>query len=423
MSIIEPDAPLYAQGHPLQQSAVVEPRSSISARVGIHWQGQDCDFYDWSYLPSINLWRDYLPAQIEALLPGLAAGDEIRHSFRAGELLERQSSLLHQNIPLSKFQPPPTGLTLLQPAIGRYYPSHFYKNVPAIYEGYQLPCRIIDIQGEQLSVDFNHPLSNKSLEMVVQIESIRKAGAERGGRCNDVVAVCCDQGPGMQDSLPDQPTDFWAGNPFSRQDSTNDSVFFSTPSLQPYWDRTSLAELSRLYDRLIPKQSEILDLMAGVHSPVQESAVSPAAVICAGLNSVELEHNPLCTQTLTLDVNSISALPFEDARFDVVLIHAAIEYVINPQWLMTEIQRVLKPSGRIIISFSNRSITEKAIQLWSGAHEFERPAIVLDYLRSCPGFARFNSFSLRGLLRPEDDPLAHKLIYSDPLYVVWADKI
>jgi len=96
--------------------------------------------------------------------------------------------------------------------------------------------------------------------------------------------------------------------------------------------------------------------------------------------------------------------------------------VINPELIFAEIKRVLKPSGRVIISFSNRSFPQKAIQLWTGAHEFERPAIVLSYLRASGGFGNFNSYSKRGLFRPEDDRLAHKLLHSDPVYVVWADK-
>jgi len=423
MSIIPPDPLLTQSGQKLQESSIVESSSILSAQVGIHWQGQDCDFQDWSYLPSIDLCCDNLPAQLSSALIGLATGDEVRQVFKAGELLQRQSSLVHNNIPARLFQPPAIGMAALQPAIGRFYPSDFFKSTPAIYQGNRRYCRVSNIQEGTLSVDCNHPLSSKAVEMMVRIESIKKATAEPCASCNDIVAMCCDHGPGMQDSLPAQETNFWCGNPFSRPDAGNDSEFFGTPSLQPYWDRTALKQLSLLYRQLIAQNSKILDLMAGVHSPLQEADIKPSAVICAGLNRQELEHNPLCTRSEIVDVNTITSLPFSSEQFDVVLIHAAIEYAINPQLLIAEVQRVLKPAGRVIISFSNRSVTEKTIQLWSDAAEFERPAIVLAYLHSCSGFSRFNSYSMRGLLRSEDDRLAQQLLYSDPVYAVWADKI
>ena len=423
MNNIRPDALLFDPDDKPQESSVVQHDSTIAARIGIHWQGLDCNFHDWSYLSSIHLSRDLLPPQIESRLPGLVTGDEISHVFKAGELRKRQSSLIYNNIPANRFQPPISDQTALNPSIGRFYPSDYFRDIRDIYQGNCLSCRISDIQDGKLSIDCNHPLASKTVEMMVRIESIKKTGAEHGGRCKDIVALCCDHGPGMQDSLPGQDTDFWTGNPFNRPDAGNDSEFFSVPSLQPYWDRTALTQLSLLYRQLIPENAQILDLMAGVHSPLQEADIKPSAVICAGLNGEELEHNPLCTQAEIVDVNTIYALPFQTGQFDVVLIHAAIEYVINPPLLMTEVQRVLKPAGRIIISFSNRSVSEKAIQLWSGADEFERPAIVLAYLRNCAGFSGFNSYSMRGLLRANDDSLAHKRPYSDPVYAVWADKI
>ena len=424
MSIVEPDQQLndHTKSHDIAQP-VVDRSSILSALVGIKWNGQDCQFSDWITLSNINLWRDYLPAEIETSLPGMTTGEQITQTYAAGELIEDHSRFQTHQIRLSQFKPPKKGLVPIQPCLGRCYPRDFFSGVPDVYEGNKLPCRITALEGDQLNIDLNHALAGKTFDMIFRIDSIKPAGAERGGRCNDIPSAALDNGPGMQDRLPLAETDFWSENPFSRLDEGKDEDFYSQPSLTPFWDSAALQQVSQLYDELIKDGTRVLDLMAGAHSPLQESRVKPASVACAGLNAIELDHNPICSEAIKLDVNGIDALPFDDEQFDVVLIHAAIEYVTRPELLFNEIKRVLKPAGRVIISFSNRSLNEKVIQLWSGAHEFERPAIVLAYLRAANGFGHFNSYSSRGQLRPENDKLAHRLLYSDPVYAVWADKL
>ncbi len=77
MPIIETDSQLYDDNKKTgSEQDSIEKTSIFSAHVGIQWQGQDCQFTDWSFLPSINLWRDYLPAEIESKLPGKSIGDE-----------------------------------------------------------------------------------------------------------------------------------------------------------------------------------------------------------------------------------------------------------------------------------------------------------------------------------------------------------
>ncbi len=423
MPVIEPDAQLHDDTKKSQpEQASIQKNSVFSAHVGIKWQGQDCQFTDWSFIPAINLWRDYLPAEIESKLPGKISGDEITQNFLAGDIIENSLSSQKHSVLKNQFQPPKKGFEPILPLHGRYYPKDFFTGVEGIYEGNKFPCRITAVEKNSISVDLNHPLAGRDIEMIMQVDSIKNEGAERGGRSNDITSIACDKGPGMQDILSDEETDFLSSNPFSRLDSGDDSLFFKQPDFAPFWDSTALRQVSDLYKTLIHGKAQVLDLMAGAHSPLLEAEIDIDSITCAGLNDAEMEQNSNCNQSFTVDVNNMNSLPFENGQFDSVLIHAAIEYVINPELLFAEIKRVLKPSGKVIISFSNRSIPQKVIQLWSGAHEFERPAIVLSYLRTSGGFGNFNSYSKRGLFRPEDDKLAHKLLHSDPVYVIWADK-
>lgn len=410
-----------AQHKPLTQPTV-QKDSNLNVSIGIKWSGQDCRVVDWHFIPNLKLSHDFLPVEIGIKLPGLKTGDSVSHTFAPGELIEDWQPDRLMKIDATAFQPPQNNSFKIRLALGRFYPGDFFKMIHPVDQSNLLPVRIIGINDDVLSVDFNHPLAGKKLELTLRIECISESGEIPDSSYKDITAISCDSGPGMQDRLPDAETDFWSDHPFQRLNSEDDSKLYAQPSLIPFWDSTTLLEMSKLYNQLVPDQARVLDLMAGVHSPLQESAVKASSVTCAGLNQQELNNNPICTQVMVLDVNTIQALPFEDEAFDVVLIHAAIEYVIQPMLLFAEISRVLKPRGRSIISFSNRSVQEKTIKLWLDAHEFERPAIVLSYLRSTGSFGNFHGFSKRGLLRPETDPLADQLLLSDPVYVVWAEK-
>jgi hypothetical protein len=401
----------------------VQKDSILDVSVGIRWKGQDCLFSDWIYIDNLNLWHENLPPEIASLLPGSHPGEIIEHRFTAGELVAAYQSNNVKILDRNQFQPSSNSLFPIHPRLGRFYPQEYFRDVPGIYRDHKFPSRIVSIEDGRLTVDFNHPLAAKPIDMLVRIEAIHPPHGERGGRSKDIPVQLCDHGPGMQDTLPDADIDFWTDSPFERLDEGEDSDFFSSPSLTPFWDNTALGEVSKLYDELVPDGAHVLDLMAGVHSPLQESNVSPVHITCAGLNPVELNHNPICDDRLELNVNTLESLPFDDESFNVVLIHAAIEYVTQPELLFSQISRVLKPGGRIIVSFSNRSVNEKAIRLWNDVHEFERPGIVLSYLRKSGAFRNLQEFSKRGLLRPEDDRLADRLLLSDPVYAVWGEKI
>ncbi len=108
-----------------------------------------------------------------------------------------------------------------------------------------------------------------------------------------------------------------------------------------------------------------------------------------------------------------------DACFDAVVCTASIEYLIQPFRVFREIARLLKPAGLFVTTFSNRWFPPKAIQLWSGLHEFERPGLVLEYFLESGLLTDLETWSMRGLPRPKDDRYADRLSRSDPVHAVW----
>lgn len=55
-----------------------------------------------------------------------------------------------------------------------------------------------------------------------------------------------------------------------------------------------------------------------------------------------------------LEVEDVVRLPFADAAFDAVVCSSVLEYVESPPQVLSELARVLRPAGRLIVSVPNR---------------------------------------------------------------------
>lgn len=68
----------------------------------------------------------------------------------------------------------------------------------------------------------------------------------------------------------------------------------------------------------------------------------------------EPENLEICKRhNLPVQDGSLYALPFADASFDTVLFSEVIEHLDMPEKALSEINRVLRPGGRVIIIFPN----------------------------------------------------------------------
>ncbi len=77
-------------------------------------------------------------------------------------------------------------------------------------------------------------------------------------------------------------------------------------------------------------------------------------ISATGMNVFELKANDQLTDFQAKDLNIDYKLPYEDESFDVVTCVVSIDYLINPIEVLTEVRRVLRPGGKVIISQSNR---------------------------------------------------------------------
>ena len=80
------------------------------------------------------------------------------------------------------------------------------------------------------------------------------------------------------------------------------------------------------------------------------------------------------------------------------------------------------PGGVFIHAFSNRWFPPKVIRICPELHEFERMGLVLEYFLNSGHYTKLETYSIRGLPRPEYDTYDAQLAYSDPVYAVWGHK-
>lgn len=209
---------------------------------------------------------------------------------------------------------------------------------------------------------------------------------------------------------------------FTRLDESDDAIFYATDRFVSHLDAKALDTVSAIIENLVvEKRPAILDLMAGPDSHLP-TTLQPSTVVGLGLNVNELTRNPALDERTFHDLNRDPTLPYDTARFDVVLNTVSVDYLVQPVSVFEEVARVLKPGGLFLVVFSNRMFPKKAVNIWKSSGEQERVMLVQDYFRNAGGFTAPELFVSKGQQRPRDDKYAHLDIPSDPIYAVYAEK-
>jgi SAM-dependent methyltransferase len=224
----------------------------------------------------------------------------------------------------------------------------------------------------------------------------------------------------MQARVNTDPTNFFADHPFRRADETEDRLFYEVPRMVNHIDDTAVDIIRQIYGKRIPPRSHVLDLMSSWVSHLPED-LPLKSLTGLGMNQTELEANRRLTDYVVHDLNENPQLPFNDGDFDAVICSVSIEYLIHPFKIFEEINRVLKPGGIFIVTFSNRWFPPKAITIWPELHEFERMGLVLEFFLKSGQYEHLQTYSMRGLPRPQDDKYYPRIPFSDPVYAVWGN--
>ena len=286
--------------------------------------------------------------------------------------------------------------------LGRFYPSQLLQADDAPGPMF----RVTKLGETSFVANFSHPLQGR----IFSIDSGKAdVSTEPIGKVTQLL-----EWSGMETQMQ-TPTDFSAPDAFARDDETPDTEFYAQPRKITHVDAVCARRIQALYRTVLPENARVLDLMAGWRSHLPDTVQS---VVGLGMNAEELADNPQLGERIVHDLNADPVLPFADASFDAVVCTVSFEYLTQPQKIVAEAKRVLKPGGMFVVTLSNRYFPPKVIKLWTQLHPMERMSWVGSLIKQA-GFKRVETYLERGLKRPKDDRYADRYVESDPLFATW----
>lgn len=390
--------------------------NEFSYRLSIRYESDYGQHNDILYIQQKNLSAitETLPAVMSKDLNSFTDESYITHDYIKGKLFNNNNQAQTIVISLEDFIRHPGHNIHIEPRFGRFYPATLFKSDKLATTNRMLPLRVIELKHEELLVNTSHALCDYNTTMTLERHELQQQSKTLlAKQIPDFLT-----GPGMQLRYAGKAIDFFSDDPFQRTDSVIDSEFYCQPRYINHLDEAAQAQLKSVYHDLIPAHSVVLDLMSSINSHIEQEH-ELTKIVGLGLNKKELEANPQLDERIVHDINQDQRLPFDDASFDIVVCSLSIEYITQPSTLFDEVARILRPGGRFIISFSNRWFPTKAVQVWNNLHDFERIGLVMEYFIASAHFTDINTYSFRGMPRPDNDK--HNTPLSDPIYVVWAD--
>lgn len=125
----------------------------------------------------------------------------------------------------------------------------------------------------------------------------------------------------------------------------------------------------------------ILDLGCGDGKTGKRLQDKGFSVVAADMDETRFEYKKEIPFK-KIDLNEI--LPFQDDAFDYIIFMEVIEHIYNPDFVISQISRILKPGGSLILSTPNiLNIGSRFRFLFEGSFDFFREPI-LDYSKIFP---------------------------------------
>jgi SAM-dependent methyltransferase len=187
-------------------------------------------------------------------------------------------------------------------------------------------------------------------------------------------------------------------DPFARNDTSDDALFYAPERKVVHLEPGAIAALRAFYASVLAPGAEVLDLMSSWRSHLPDGL---GAVTGLGMNATEMADNPQLSSFVVHDLNRESRLPFDAASFDAVVCAVSVQYLIRPVEVFTDVRRVLRAGGQVVVSFSNRCFPTKAVAIWLANDGDGHRRLVRAYLeRSGFGEVRDRALATR------DDPVS-----------------
>ena len=125
-------------------------------------------------------------------------------------------------------------------------------------------------------------------------------------------------------------------------------IWFKTPSGNKVFE----LELKTLFDLIKPSQGmKILDV--GIGTGIFALEFAKRGMDVSGIDPSNKMIEIATKRGLSAKVGSGEAIPFEDNLFDAVLSMTSLEFSNNPDKFVSEMARVAKPSGIVVVAVLN----------------------------------------------------------------------
>ena len=168
-------------------------------------------------------------------------------------------------------------------------------------------------------------------------------------------------------------------------------------------DDGAIAAVGAAFRSLIPPDAVVLDLMSSWRSH-WPAGHPKARLVGLGMNAVEMAENPDLDEYVVQDINRNPELPFADAAFDAAAITVSVQYLTSPIAVFQQVNRILKPGGVFIVTFSNRMFPTKAVRIWRATSDRGHLDLVAAYMEAAE-FADIRGGLTNSESSPPDDPL------------------
>ncbi|CAN6915273.1 unnamed protein product, partial [Brassica oleracea] len=209
---------------------------------------------------------------------------------------------------------------------------------------------------------------------------------------------------------------------FQRFDESSDSTFYEAPRFVTHIDDPAIAALTKYYSKVLPESEtpgvSILDMCSSwvSHYP---AGYKQERIVGMGMNEEELKRNPVLTEYIVQDLNvdPISLLKTILSKllpmwYDINFLKVSVDYLTKPLIVFKEMNRILKPGGLALMSFSNRCFFTKAISIWTSTGDADHALIVGSYFHYAGGYEP-----------PQAVEISPNPGRSDPMYVVYSRKL
>lgn len=163
-----------------------------------------------------------------------------------------------------------------------------------------------------------------------------------------------------------------------RQNEASDEWFYDYPRIVTHIDDLAIDSLRNYYSTILEPNSDVLDVCSSWISHLPED-LPLGRVSGLGMNEDELQQNKQLTDYAVKDLNVDPVLPYDDASFDYVFCVVSVDYLTRPQQIFKEFERILRPGGISVMSFSNRCFASKVVAMWLESDDYSRMKIVGSY--------------------------------------------